>query len=367
MKRWDLCVLPTQRSNANFSVVCDDTEDLSPMFWKTYDIGEPFGIFNRKNARKFGRMGELMADEVEGCNPCAEAMLVNGEPCNLQELAAHLMRNVNEFRRGGVLMHRYGKRVTCEKYHHGISQAAIEKNRRVGTGITGFLISPLCNPKDLDIVYRAIVDEGKAYSKFLGIPNSIRHTVMKPSGTMGKVMDAEGYEGIHATIAKWIIQRVRFASTDPALPILKAAGHHMEPVIKLDGTTDPTTMVVDFYLEAPDGAPIAGKDWTLQKQLDAVLMAQKYWADQSVSVTIYYRREDIPFIKSWLDKNLSNLKTISFLCQNDHGFVQAPKEEITEDQFIKLSAKIKPIDLDSLHEEGEISSQECAGGVCPVK
>ncbi len=57
-KRWDLGNIPTQRAMANFSVVCDDFDDLHPLFWKTYEEGEPFGIINRKNIQTYGRMGE---------------------------------------------------------------------------------------------------------------------------------------------------------------------------------------------------------------------------------------------------------------------------------------------------------------------
>jgi hypothetical protein len=75
---------------ANFSVVVDDTEDLHPLFWKTYEEGEPFGIVNRTNIQKYGRMGELKADTAIGVNPCLTGdtlvMTVIGEK-TIQELA----------------------------------------------------------------------------------------------------------------------------------------------------------------------------------------------------------------------------------------------------------------------------------------
>jgi hypothetical protein len=96
-------------------------------------------------------------------------------------------------------------------------------------------------------------------------------------------------------------------------------------------------------------------------------MAQKWWSDQSVSVTVYYKADEIPRIKDWLRANLSELKTISFLKYSGHGFQQAPKEPITEEQYEKLSAKIKPLD-ESLIGEGQLMSNlECEGGVCPIK
>ena len=366
-KRWDLGLLPSYRAYANYSVVCDDYDDLHPLYWKTFYHGEAFGIINRKNIQKFGRMGELKADTAEGVNPCAEATLESKEPCNLQEIALPNLDSEDEFVEAAVLMHRYGKRVTMEKYHHADIQEVIYRNRRVGTGITGCLSSPLYSPLILDRVYAEIQRENKSYSKKLGIPESIRTTVVKPSGTVSKVLDMYGYEGIHAAYSRYIIQRVRFAANDPLRLLLRDAGHHIEPVKKLDGTQDYGTLVVDFYVQAPDGYPVADEDWDTWKQLDVYKTAQRHWSDQSVSVSVYYDRREIDKIKTWIQYNLCEIKSISFLCRDAHGFVQAPKEKITKLVFEKLSSKIKPIDVDKIGEGGEIDGLECEGGICPVK
>jgi ribonucleoside-triphosphate reductase len=369
-KRWDLGPIPTQRAMANLSVVCDDVEDLHPLFWMTYQQGEPFGIVNRENIQKYARMGELKKDTATGVNPCAEATLEGGpkkaEPCNLQELPLPNLADVEEFEMAARLMHRWGKRVTCANYHIPGCDEVVKRNRRIGTGITGCLQSPLFVPATLDRVYAAIQDENVKYSKELGIPESIRTTVIKPSGTMSKVFDMQGYEGIHAAYSRYFIQRIRFAANDALVPLLKAAGHHIEPVVRFDGTFDHNTVVVDFYERAPDGAPVADEDWTTWKQLDVVKMAQKHWADQSVSVTVYYRKNEIEQLKTWLTENLQYLKTISFLCHSDHGFKQAPKETITREQYEKLSPTVRPIESD-LVGDGAIDGTECEGGACPIR
>lgn len=366
-KRWDLGPIPTQRAMANLSVVCDDVEDLHPLFWKTYEQGEPFGIVNRTNMQTYGRMGEKRKDTAVGVNPCAEACLEDGEPCNLQEIALPNLADPKEFVEAARLMHRWGKRVTMEKYHIEKCDEVVKRNRRIGTGITGCLQSPLFVPDVLDMVYDAIQVENQQYSKELGIPESIRTTVVKPSGTMSKVLDMRGYEGIHAAYSQFYIQRIRFAATDPLIPLLAAAGHRIEPVVRFDGTLDHNTVVVDFYEAAPKGAPVADQDWDTWKQLDVVKMAQRHWADQSVSVTVYYKREDLPQLKIWLGENLKHLKTISFLCHSDHGFKQAPKEAISEEMYGKLSEKIKPVDVDSVGVGADLDGAECEGGACPVK
>ena len=365
-KRWDLGNYPTQRAYANYSVVCDDIDDLHKEFWKSYEIGEPIGIVNRKNMRKYGRMGELMKSNAVVVNPCGEATLEPFEPCNLQEIGLHRMNSIEEFEEAAVLMHRWGKRVTCENYHYPQINEVIQRNRKVGTGITGCLQSPLFKPEYLDRVYAAIQRENRSYSEKLGIPISERTTVVKPSGTFSKLMDTM-FEGAHAAYSRWMIQRVRMASNDALIPILRAAGHHIEPLLTSDGKFDHGTQVVDFYLQAPNGYPVADEDWDTWKQLDVLKMIQKHWSDQAVSVTVYYRREEIPKIKEWLSNNLDEIKSISFLCHGDHGFRQSPKEAITEEEYELLSSKIKPIDIDSVESGGEVEGGECDGGMCPMK
>lgn len=366
-KRWDLGPVPTQRAYANISIVIDDIEDAHPLFWDSYKNGETIGIVNRKNIQAYARMGEKKKDTAIGVNPCAEATLESAEPCNLQEIALANIKDENEFVEAAVLMHRYGKRVTMEHYHHKKISDVISKNRRIGTGITGCLQSPLFNPESLTRAYNAIQEENTRYAKELGIPESIRTTVVKPSGTMSKVMDQAG-EGIHAAFTRYAIQRVRFGANDPLIPMLKAAGHPMEPVIRFDGTMDHNTLVVDFYVQAPDGMPCADEGFDTWKQLDVLLMAQKYWADQAVSVTVYYKKSEVEEIKKWLADNLKYIKTISFLCHDDHGFKQAPKEAISKEEFEKRSSKIKELGFDDVSSGGSADlGLECAGGVCPIK
>ncbi len=297
---------------------------------------------------------------------CAEATLENGEPCNLQEVALPNLSGEDEFIEAARLMHRYGKRVTLERYHHAVVQEVIDRNRRIGTGITGCLEAPdLFNPRVLDRAYAAIQEENISYSAELGIPESIRTTVIKPSGTVSKILDVSG-EGLHPGFSRYMVQRVRFSAADALIPKLRAAGHHMEPVVRFDGSFDHNTLVVDFYIHTPAHLPCADENWSTWRQLDTLLLAQKHWADQSVSVTVYYRREEIEELKGWLSNNLKYLKTISFLCHNEHGFKQAPKEAISKESYEKLSSRIKPIDSDEIS-AGDLESLECEGGACPIR
>lgn len=363
-KRWDLGQIPTQRAMANLSVNCSDPDDLHPLFWKTYENGEPFGIVNMKNINKFARMGELKKDTAQCVNPCGEAVLEDGEPCNLQEIFLPNLKNEEEFIEAARLMHRWGKRVTCETYHNAKNDEVVKRNRRIGTGITGCLQSSLFKPEVLDNVYAAIQEENFKYSKELGIPESIRTTVIKPSGTLSLLGDCT--PGIHPSYSEYYIRRVRFSSNDALIPILRDAGHPIEPVQRFDGTLDMNTLVVDFFCKTEENTPCADVDMDTWEQLNILKMAQKHWSDQSVSVTVYYKKDEISKLKSWLNDNLKELKTISFLCHNDHGFKQAPLEAISKEVYERNLERIKDIDMEQIN-NGALENMECQNGACPIK
>jgi hypothetical protein len=367
-KRWDLGPIPTQRAMANFSVVADDAEhDLRPLFWATYEQGEPFGIVNRSAIQAFGRMGERSRDTATGVNPCAEACLEDKEPCNLQETNLAAIEGPDEFEEAGRLMHRWGKRVTCEDYHWEGCDKVVKRNRRVGTGITGCLENlELFSPDVLDRVYASIQEENISYAKELGINPSIRTTVVKPSGTMSKMMGASS-EGVHPAYSRYFIQRIRIASNDPLIPRLRDSGHYMEPVQRFDGTMEHDTQVVDFYVKTPEGCPVADEGFDTWKQLEVLQMAQKHWADQAVSVTVYYKPEDLGKVKEWVTTHLDEVKTISFLRHSGHGFIQAPKQPITADEYDRLSSQVRPLADGELAAGEAVDGLECSSGACPVR
>ncbi len=368
-KRWDLGAMPTQRASANFSVAASRPEDLyHPFFWETYQAGEPFGIVNRSTIQTFGRMGERRPDAAVGVNPCAEATLEDGEPCNLQEIALPRIESPDEFVEAARLMHRWGKRVTLDQWHQEKTAAVVARNRRVGTSITGCLQSPLFRPESLDRAYEAIQRENKEYAKELGIPPSIRTTVVKPSGTLSKLMDVQ-CEGVHPAWSRHFVQRIRLSANDPLLGELRGVGHHVEPERRSDGTHDLRTYVADFYVSVPEGVPTADGEWDTWRQLDALLVAQRHWADQAVSVTVTYRADELPRLKEWITSHLGEVKSASFLRHSGHGFDQAPKEAITRELYEELVGHLSPLGGAALEPAPADAPlvDECMNGLCPAK
>jgi hypothetical protein len=94
---------------------------------------------------------------------------------------------------------------------------------------------------------------------------------------------------------------------------------------------------------------------------------QAEWSDNSVSCTVYYKKEDIEDIKVYLKKHFKNeMKTVSFLLYHGHGFVQAPYETITEEEYNNMASKTKQITSVEIKED-DMEMMDCDSGACPIK
>jgi len=102
-------------------------------------------------------------------------------------------------------------------------------------------------------------------------------------------------------------------------------------------------------------------------QLEVIKRLQREWSDNAVSVTIYYRLHELEGIKQWLRDNLHVVKSVSFLLHNEHGFDQAPLEEITEEKYLEMSSMVKPlVSIDGIGFD-DVDIADCDTGACPVR
>jgi len=138
--------------------------------------------------------------------------------------------------------------------------------------------------------------------------------------------------------------------------------------VGLDGREDHTRYVVEFPCKSPDNSILVNQ-MTAIEQLEWVKKMQTVWADNAVSVTVYYKKEELAGIREWLEKNYNNsVKSVSFLLHTDHNFPLPPYEEITEDEYTKTLSKIDfSVKLQSDISNAEITLDECATGSCPIK
>jgi ribonucleoside-diphosphate reductase alpha chain/ribonucleoside-triphosphate reductase len=171
--------------------------------------------------------------------------------------------------------------------------------------------------------------------------------------------------GVHPGYAQYMIRRIRIAADNPLVQQCRDHGYPVEYVRGFDGKDDYSTVVVEFPFSYPEGTVLA-KDVTAIDQLKWVERMQREWSDNSVSCTVYYRSEELPEIKKYLgEKYNKTFKTVSFLLHSDHGFDQAPFEEITKAEYDRRVATSRLITGGEV--ELELDLSECASGACPIR
>jgi hypothetical protein len=367
-KRWDLGNIPSWRAMSNNSVVCNDITKLPEQFWQGYKgNGEAYGIINLNNARRMGRTGETWYPDpdVGGFNPCAEQSLVDKETCCLAETYLPNINSKEELFKVITYLYRICKHSLNLPCHLEETESIVHKNMRMGIGVTGYLQATEEQRSWLSSAYIYIREFDKLYSIEHGFNPSIKLTTVKPSGTLSLL--AGMTSGGHPGYALFTIRRIRISTDSPLVDICRKNGYDIEFQKNFDGTEDKSTVVVSFPCRFPNGTKIAS-EMTAIDQLEVVKRLQTEWSDNSVSVTIYYKKEELDGIKVWLSENYNDsIKTVSFLLHSDHGFIQAPLEEITEEQYNEMSARVKPISNISFKEGDVAGLDECASGVCPIK
>lgn len=367
-KNWGSGSIPAWRANSNNSMYADGWEEIPNELWRGYDgSGEPYGLVNRKLARTYGRLGEKRADPtIEGFNPCAEIALGDGESCNLATIFLPNVESLPQFLSISRLLYMAQKQITRLPYPYEKTTAIVRQNARLGQSITGVLQASEQQVSWLAEAYNYLRELDKEYSAEHGFPESVRITTVQPSGTLSLLPGVT--PGVHPAYAPYYVRRVRFGASDPLVDACRKRGYKVVWDIGIDGREDHTRYVVEFPCMSPDGS-IMAKDMTAVQQLEWVKKMQTDWADNAVSVTVYYRKEELDEIKAWLASNYDkSVKSVSFLLHSDHNFVLPPYEEITKEQYEKLVSKIDfSIPLTQSRFDGAVDMDDCATGACPVK
>jgi ribonucleotide reductase alpha subunit len=382
-KNWGSGNVPNWRAMSNNTIYADSYDHVLEEIWKNgYEInkdtgyanGEPYGFFNLPLSQKFGRIKDgpisdnsmypTDTDNCEMTNPCAEISLSNYECCNLSELYLNNITSKDELIDCAQLLYKTQKAIASLPFIHEETNRIVHKNMRLGLGVTGVCQS-LHKLDWLDDCYVALRKFDKDWSAKRGWSESIKLTTIKPSGTLSLLGGAT--PGVHPAFSQYYMRTVRMSSSDALVQTCKDMGYHVEFLVNFDGTENRDTVVVYFPCKTPEGS-ILTKDMDVIKQLDMVKKLQTIWSDNAVSVTAYYKPEELDTLKTWLKDNYEhNVKSVSFLLFKDHGFKQAPYQEIDETAYLTASAKVKPLTNISTGSTEMLEMAECAGGACPIR
>lgn len=325
--------------------------------------GEP-GIFFLSTAQAYGRLKDEANDDdyrASGTNPCSEQTLESRELCCLVETFPSLHDSLEDYLRTLKFAYLYAKTVTTIPTHDPYTNAVMLRNRRIGCSMTGVtealakfgarqFFQGYC-----DKGYDYLEDLDDIYSDWLCIPRSIKITSVKPSGTVSKLPGVA--EGIHFPPSEYYYQVIRFASDSPYLKPLAEAGY---ATYRVEGETNTTAV----YFPCKVHHFTKGRaEATLWEQMEIAAQMQYWWADNQVSFTATFKKEEMGDIQNAIDMYSSRLKSLSMMPLVDHGYNHAPQQPMEKSEYDRVVAQLKPLNLES---RNEVIDDLCDGTECEI-
>jgi ribonucleotide reductase alpha subunit len=354
---------------SNNSVIGEKGMDYSQIAKKLSTNGEP-GILWMDNMQEYGRMRDTERNNrdrrVMGTNPCGEITLEDRELCNLVELIPSNHVDLEDFKKTIKYAYLFAKTVTLLNTSWAETNRVMLRNRRIGLSITGivqFIEKEGLNSLKqwMETGYQTAKQYDEIYSEWFAVPESIKITTIKPSGTLSLLAGVTA--GIHFPESRHYIRRVRVAKNSPYVQILKKAKYKVEPADE-----DPeNTLVVEFPVSL--GSDIRTINETnMWEQLNLASFAQEHWSDNSVSVTVTFKQHERDQIQTALEMFQFKLKSVSFLpkLENDTPYKQMPYEEVTKDEYEKMSRKILPLDFSEMISADSKPEMYCEADYCAI-
>jgi ribonucleoside-triphosphate reductase len=149
------------------------------------------------------------------------------------------------------------------------------------------------------------------------------------------------------------------------LPLFKMANYRVEPASE----SPETTSVVFFPIET--NAKRAEKEVSVHEKVSLAVVTQRYWSDNSVSVTVTFDPEkEADSIASILHMHDGQLKTISFLPMGNMTYPQMPYTQITSEEYEEGRMTLMPIDFSGVYAgmaADAIGEAYCTTDACEVK
>lgn len=281
-------------------------------------------------------------------------------------------------------------------YLRDVWQKTTEKDALLGIGMTGIASGEILK-YNLEYAANTAMTVNRDISALIGTNEAARITCIKPSGTTSLVLGTSS--GIHAWHAPYYLRTMRFNKNEDIAMYLEI--NHPE-LCEDDVLRPKDTLCVRIPVKAPEGSIFRTE--TAIDTLERVKKFSTEWIKpghikgdntHNVSATIsidknrIYTSIDMSDGKGnqitlseqgWLDEwkavglwmweNRDVYNGLSVLNYDGGSYVQAPFEDITEDQYNALIGTLKSInlikvmELDDNVEFSQIAS--CAGGACEI-
>jgi len=353
---------------SNNSIFAELGMDYTAAAERISDNGEP-GFAWLENMRKYSRMkngGDNKDHRVMGGNPCLEQSLESYELCCLVETFPDNHDDFEDYARTLKYAYLYAKTVTLGRTHWSDTNRVMLRNRRIGCSVSG--VAQFITNRGLDELkswlndgYDVIQQWDDMYSDWFAVPNSVKTTSVKPSGTVSLLAGAT--PGLHYPESRFYIRRMRLSKHSDLLAPLEKAGYKLEPAF---GSED-TTMVVEVPVDVGEGIRTAA-ELSIWEQFSLAAFLQRHWADNQVSCTVTFNPEtEKEQIAPALNYYQYHLKGISLLPRHDYGaYQQMPYEAIDEETYHKEVAKLGRLTFGVIKNEEADVDKFCNNDNCEI-
>lgn len=366
----------SHRKLSNNSIFYNTKPSREQLKWQIEQMklsGEP-GFINAEAARK-------RRPDFEGVNPCAEILLRDRGLCNLTTVNVFAFVDQNglldldgllEAQRLSV---RAGIRMTCLELELHEWDRVQKQDRLLGVSLTGWqdAMSVLKYSPEQEVeLLRKLRDtahkEAESYSRELNIPRPMLITTIKPEGTLSLLPGVSS--GLHHSHSQYYIRRVRINSNDPLVKVCEKLEYPVLPENGQDAETC-TVKVIEF----PQKAPVSRTKYEVSaiEQLETYRRFMKNYVDHNASITVTVKNHEWDEVENWLYENWDDVVAVSFLALDDNFYPLLPYESITEEEYNRRVAAMRPFIPSMLAEfeksEFEVRDLEsgCENGVCPIR
>lgn len=271
---------------------------------------------------------------------------------------------------------RAGYRMTCVELELPKWNNVQQRDKLIGCSLTGW--QDMVNALGLDMEAQAgllgmlrkvATDAAEQYARELKQDKPLLVTTIKPEGTLSQLPVVSS--GVHYSHSPYFIRRIRVNAQDPIVKVCEELGYNIKPEV---GQTweNCKTKVVEFPVKAPKG--ITKYDVSAIQQLENYRLFMDNYIDHNCSITVHVRNHEWEEVEQWMWDNWDDVVAVSFLSLDDNFYELLPYEAITEEEYEKMKANMKPFNpsLISKYEVEEVETDvaadpSCASGVCPVR
>jgi ribonucleoside-diphosphate reductase alpha chain len=373
----------------------DDEEMITCKYGNWWELNEQRGRSNNSAVLERGKVGEeefqalwkrieasgsgepgiyWTNDKDWGTNPCCEIALRPYQFCNLCEVNVSditCQEDLNDRVAAAAFFGTLQAGFTDFHYLRDIWKMTTFKDALLGIGMTGIASGEVLQ-YNLEVAAKIAVKTNQFITEIIGTNEAARVTCIKPSGTTSLVLGTAS--GIHAWHAPHYLRTMRFNKTEDLALYLEI--NHPE-LVEDDVLRPKDTICVRIPVKAPEGSILRTE--TAIDTLERVKRFSTEWIlpghvngpnTHNVSATISVREGEWETVGEWMWINQEFYNGLSILNYDGGSYVQAPFQDITEEEYntrinaLKSIDLTKVVELDDTVDFGQVAA--CAGGACEI-